>query len=51
MAGKNIRSIVSSTEEYIALCKKAHGDKFDYSRTVYTRAMDKVHIDCCVCGS
>lgn len=35
-----------TTEEYVALAKKAHGDKYDYSKTKYTRAHTKITITC-----
>jgi hypothetical protein len=35
-----------TTEEFIEKAKKVHGDKYDYSKTVYTRTKDKVIIIC-----
>jgi hypothetical protein len=35
-----------TTEEFIEKAKKVHGDKYDYSKTVYTRTKDKVTIIC-----
>ena len=36
----------SSTQEFIAKAVLKHGDKYDYSKTVYTKAHDKVIITC-----
>lgn len=35
-----------TTEEFIEKAKKVHGDKYDYSKTVYTRTKNKVTIIC-----
>ena len=35
-----------NTEEFIKRAKKVHGDKYDYSKTVYTRPLEKVIIIC-----
>ena len=35
-----------TTEEFILKAKKIHGDKYDYSKTLYIRARDKVQIIC-----
>lgn len=35
-----------TTEEFIEQAKKVHGDKYDYSKVVYTRTRDKVKIIC-----
>lgn len=35
-----------TTEEFIEKAKKLHGDKYDYSQTVYVRNRDKVIIIC-----
>ncbi len=35
-----------TTEEFIEEVKKIHGGKYDYSKTVYTKAHDKVTIIC-----
>jgi hypothetical protein len=35
-----------TTEEFIEKAKKVHGDKYDYSKTIYTIAHNKVIITC-----
>ena len=35
-----------TTEEFIDLARKTHGDRYDYSETVYTRSLEKVTIIC-----
>lgn len=35
-----------TTEEFIRRAKEVHGDKYDYSKTIYKRAKDKVTIIC-----
>ena len=47
--GKRIRKR-KTTEEFIKQAKAIHGDKYDYSKTVYTRKQDKVLIHCNICG-
>lgn len=37
-------------EEYILRCKLIHGDKYDYSKTIYKSAKDKVIVICRVHG-
>ncbi len=37
---------LSKDEPFIVKCKKVHGDKYDYTKTVYTRMHDKVWITC-----
>ena len=39
-----------NTENFIARSKARHGDKYDYSRCVYTGNMEKVTIGCNKCG-
>lgn len=39
-----------TTEEYIELCKKEHGDKYDYSETVYLGLEFKIKIKCPIHG-
>lgn len=39
-----------TTEQFIKDAKKTHGDKFDYSETIYTRAIDYVTIICNACS-
>ena len=39
-----------TTEDFIAKSRLVHGDKYDYSKTVYTRSCDKVCIICPVHG-
>ena len=36
----------SNTEEFINKAIKVHGDKYDYSKVVYSKAMEKVLITC-----
>ena len=33
-------------EQFLARCKEVHGDRYDYSKTVYVRMHDKVIITC-----
>lgn len=33
-------------EEFIARCRKLHGDKYDYSKTIYTAAKQKITVRC-----
>jgi very-short-patch-repair endonuclease/uncharacterized C2H2 Zn-finger protein len=35
-----------NTNEYIEDAKKVHGDKYDYSKTIFKRAKDKIIITC-----
>lgn len=35
-----------SQNDFIAACRVTHGDKYDYSKTEYTRSVDKVIITC-----
>jgi len=36
----------SNTKEFIEKSKKVHGDLYDYSKTIYTKAIDTVEIIC-----
>ena len=38
-------------ETFIGRSRKIHGEKYDYSKTVYTHALDKVEIMCPIHGS
>lgn len=40
----------TSPEDYIAKCKEVHGDRYDYSKTLYTTSRDYVIIICPVHG-
>ena len=40
----------SNTEEFINKAIKVHGDKYDYSKVVYSKAMEKVLITCKIHG-
>lgn len=42
---------VRSTESFIKKSRVVHGNKYDYSRVVYTRALNKVEIVCPIHGS
>ena len=45
--GKKISSSKSmSTEQFIEKARKTHGDKYDYSKAVYTKGKEKVTIIC-----
>lgn len=46
----HLDSIRKTTNEFINEAKQAHGNKYDYSKTVYTNAFDKVTIICPVHG-
>ena len=35
-----------TTEDFIAKARTIHGDKYDYSKTVYTKSTEKVYIIC-----
>jgi hypothetical protein len=39
-----------TTEQFIDKAKKEHGDRYDYSKSVYTRSSHKVTITCSVHG-
>ena len=39
-----------TTEEFIAMAKEIHGDKYDYSKSVYTRNNAKINIVCSTHG-
>lgn len=41
---------LKTTEDYIKECKAIHGDKYDYSKTVYNGAYSKVTITCPIHG-
>lgn len=40
---------VTNTETFIAKAKEVHGEKYDYSQSVYTRRRDKIEIYCNSC--
>ena len=40
-----------NTKSFIERSKKRHGDKYDYSRCIYTGSMEKVTIGCKKCNS
>lgn len=50
MAGKN-KTQEEKQENFLKLAHKIHGDKYDYSKTVYTRTCDKLEIICPIHGS
>ena len=39
-----------TTEEFIELARQVHGDKYDYSKTVYLNKRSKVIITCPIHG-
>ena len=39
-----------TTEEFIELARQVHGDKYDYSKTVYVNKRSKVIITCPIHG-
>ncbi len=39
-----------STEDFIARSKAVHGNKFDYSKSKYVRAKDRIIVICKTCG-
>ena len=43
---KNGRNIPYTTEEFIKKAKEVHGNKYDYSKTVYNRCKNKIIITC-----
>lgn len=50
-AWKKISEVkASTTEEFIRKAKLVHGDKYDYSNTVYDRSFKPVNIHCNTCG-
>ena len=40
-----------STEKFVEKSKKIHGDKYDYSETIYSKTSGKVKIKCLKCDS
>lgn len=40
-----------TTEEFIKKAQKAHGDKYDYSRSTYISSLEKIEIICPIHGS
>lgn len=49
--GNTIGKKLLSTEEFIIRSKKIHGDKYDYSKVIYTGISNKVEIICSKHGS
>jgi hypothetical protein len=49
--GNTIGKKLLSTEEFIIRSKKIHGDKYDYSKVIYTGISNKVEIVCSKHGS
>lgn len=47
---KNRNKQKSTTEDFIKKAKLVHGDKYDYSKTIYVRSIEKVKIICPVHG-
>jgi len=43
---KSSKSLSSNTEEFIKKAKKVHGDKYDYSKSVYTNSITKLIVIC-----
>jgi G:T-mismatch repair DNA endonuclease (very short patch repair protein) len=41
---------IPTQEEFISKCISVHGDKYDYSRTKYTKSQEKIEIICKVHG-
>ncbi len=35
-----------TTEEYLVLARKTHGDRYDYSKVIYRAAIEKIEINC-----
>lgn len=54
LAGKGCKfcsgNVSNTTASFIEKAKKVHGDKYDYSKTVFTRNKDKVIITCPIHG-
>ena len=46
----NVKPKVSCTDTFIQAGRLVHGDKYDYSETVYDRAGKPITIICKVCG-
>jgi len=40
------RGLYKTTEEWVKLARKVHGDKYDYSETVYNGSHEKLYIIC-----
>ena len=40
-----------SNKDFLEECQKVHGDKYDYSKVVYTQIFDKIEIICPIHGS
>lgn len=47
---ERINHIRLTKDEFIAKAKKVHGEKYDYSETIYKGSMDKVEIRCPIHG-
>lgn len=41
-----LKGKIQSTEDFIKEARKVHGDKYDYSKTVYTGSHNKLIIIC-----
>lgn len=41
-----IMSVRLTTKQFIERARAQHGDRYDYSKTIYTKAHDKVTIIC-----
>lgn len=50
MRGDQAKSLVRRSENFLRRAREIHGDKFDYSRTVFIRAKSPVLIGCPVHG-
>jgi len=48
-ADKHLNKILT-TEEFIKKSKKAHGDRYDYTKSIYHRSTDKIIIICKIHG-
>ena len=48
---KNTENLKLTTQDFITNALSVHGDKYDYSKSIYTSARDKVEILCKIHGS
>lgn len=49
-AESSIKAHTQTTEEFVKRAKDIHGDKYDYTKTLYVNALDKVCIICPIHG-
>ena len=50
LTGAGCKSTIFTTDEFIQKAKEIHGDKYDYSKSIYVKMSDKVIITCQIHG-